>query len=86
MEHAVFSNPGGNKSNEELGKKISQHFRVLEIPHIPYALRHAWCIRLALTEAVDSVIAAKWASHSLQVHEKTYLQAISEAQFNLHYS
>ena len=71
----------GNKSNEELGKKISQKFRLMNIPHIPYALRPAWCIRLALTGTVDSAIAAKWAGHSLQVHEKTYLQAISEAQF-----
>jgi integrase len=67
------------KSNEHIGKKVSQEFRELRIPHIPYALRHAWCIRLAL-RGTDSAIAAKWAGHSLAIHEKTYLQAISEAQ------
>lgn len=70
------------KSNETLGKKIAQEFRERKIDHIPYSLRHAWCIRLVLTGTVDSAIAAKWAGHSLTVHEKTYLQAISEAQFS----
>lgn len=67
------------KSNTALGKKVSQEFRELKIVHNPYALRHAWCIRLALQGVQDS-IAAKWAGHSLAIHEKTYLQAISEAQ------
>jgi integrase len=67
------------RSNEALGKKISQEFRELKIPHKPYALRHAWCIRLALS-GVDSGIATKWAGHSIEVHVKTYQQAISEAQ------
>lgn len=67
------------KSNTALGKKISQEFRELKISHIPYALRHAWCIRLAL-KGVDSAIAAKWAGHSIEIHVRTYQQAISEAQ------
>lgn len=67
------------KSNETIGKKVAQEFRDLKIPHIPYDLRHAWCIRLGLHD-VDSAIAAKWAGHSIQVHVKTYQQAISEAQ------
>lgn len=67
------------KSNTALGKKVSQEFRELKISHNPYALRHAWCIRLAL-KGVDSAIASKWAGHSIEVHVKTYQRAISEAQ------
>lgn len=67
------------KSNTLLGKKISQEFRELKIPHNPYALRHAWCIRTVLKGVPDS-IAARWTGHSVQIHVKTYHQAISEAQ------
>lgn len=67
------------KSNEEIGKKVSQEFRERKIPHIPYALRHAWCIRTVLVGVPDSV-AARWAGHSVSIHAKTYHQAISESQ------
>ncbi|MEP0911672.1 hypothetical protein NDI45_12180 [Leptolyngbya sp. GB1-A1] len=67
------------KSNEEIGKKIAQRFRSDKIGHIPYALRHAWCIRLAL-EGVQDSIASRWAGHSVAVHVKTYHRAISEGQ------
>lgn len=68
-----------SKSNEEIGKKVAQRFQVMKIDHIPYALRHAWCIRTVLSGVPDSV-ASRWAGHSIQVHVKTYHRAISEAQ------
>ncbi|UBF27449.1 hypothetical protein K9N68_05750 [Kovacikia minuta CCNUW1] len=67
------------RNNNDLGEKISQEFRERKIPHNPYALRHAWCIRTALLEVPDT-IAAKWAGHSVAVRTETYHQAISKAQ------
>jgi len=67
------------KSNEWIGKKISQEFRELKIPHVPYALRHAWCIRTIFAGVPDSV-AAKWAGHSVSVHVNTYHKYISQIQ------
>lgn len=67
------------KSNEWIGKKISQEFRELRIPHTPYALRHAWCIRTIFAGVPDSV-AAKWAGHSVSVHVNTYHKYISQVQ------
>jgi integrase len=67
------------KSNNVLGEKITTAFRQLNIPHNPKALRHAWCIRTAL-KGIPDTVAAKWAGHSVQIHTKTYHQAISQAQ------
>lgn len=67
------------RNNNDFGEKISHEFRKQKIPHNPYALRHAWCIRTALLGVPDA-IAAKWAGHSVAVRTDTYHQAISEAQ------
>ncbi|NJR37772.1 MAG: hypothetical protein HC781_01700 [Leptolyngbyaceae cyanobacterium CSU_1_4] len=67
------------KSNNVLGEKITTAFRQIKIPHSPKALRHAWCIRTVMKGIPDS-IGAKWAGHSVQIHTKTYHQAISQAQ------
>jgi len=67
------------KSNNDLGERVSHEFKRQAVPHNPYALRHAWCIRTALVGVPDS-IAAKWAGHSVAIRTKVYHQAISDAQ------
>ncbi len=54
------------KNNNDFGEKVSHEFRKQKIPHNPYALRQAWCIRTALLGVPDA-IAAKWAGHSVAV-------------------
>lgn len=65
------------RNNRELGQRVSANLR--EIPHIPYALRHAWAIRSAVMGVPDS-IAARWMGHSVAVHAETYHAAISQLQ------
>ena len=60
--------------------KVAGWFCDNSMPHTAKDLRHAWCIR-ASRLGVPVEIAAKWAGHSVAVHSRTYLQAISEAQY-----
>lgn len=68
------------RSNKHLAGKVSGWFNDNNMPHTAKDLRHAWCIR-ASRLGVPIEIAARWAGHSVAVHSKTYLQAISEAQY-----
>jgi integrase len=65
--------------NKRLGERISGRFRKYHVPHIPYALRHAYAIRLARFEVPDA-FAARWMGHSVSVHTKIYQAAISERE------
>ncbi len=66
------------RDNQQLGQRVSANWPH-NIPHIPYALRHAWAIRSAMMGIPDS-IAARWMGHSVAVHAKTYHAAISQLQ------
>ncbi|MEL6137208.1 MAG: site-specific integrase [Cyanobacteria bacterium J06628_6] len=69
--------------NRQLGAKINHglcHRNKKEnIPHKPYALRHAWAIRSAVMGVPDS-IAARWMGHSVAIHAQTYHAAINQLQ------
>lgn len=65
--------------NKRLGERISGRFRKYSVPHIPYALRHAYAIRLARFEIPDA-FAARWMGHSVSVHTRIYQAAISERE------
>ena len=67
-------------SNKILGGRISKMFRDHKVGHIPYALRHAYAIRLARL-GVPPQIAAKWMGHSLAQHYHVYLEAMSEREY-----
>ena len=77
--HAPTAKPG--LSNKRLGERTSKAFkRHPVITHIPYAMRHAYAIRLARL-GVPVAIAAKWMGHSVSVHTKTYHSAMSEREY-----
>jgi integrase len=70
------------RDNQGIGERISANLRGPKnrrIPHIPYALRHAYAIRSAVMGIPDS-IAARWMGHSVAVHAETYHAAISQLQ------
>jgi len=66
--------------NKRLGERTSKAFKRWDVPHIPYALRHAYAIRLARV-GVPVAIAAKWMGHSVSVHTQTYHGAMSEREY-----
>ena len=66
------------RDNQQLGQRMSANLKG-KIPHIPYALRHAWAIRSAVMGIPDS-IAARWMGHSVAVHAETYHAAINQLQ------
>lgn len=79
--HAPIAKKG--TSNKRLGERTSKAFKRWDVPHIPYALRHAYAIRLARAPngGVPVAIAARWMGHSVSVHTSTYHSAISEQQY-----
>lgn len=64
--------------NQELGRRISTRWYEMrpKIPHIPYALRHAYAVRMIGKQDLSRT--ARWMGHGLDVHVKTYHTAISE--------
>lgn len=64
------------KCNNDLNPAISKKFKKLKTNHRPGALRDAYCIRLSLC-GVPIEFAARWAGHSIAIHEKNYLDAIN---------
>lgn len=65
------------RNNNDLGEKVSQEFRELKIPFSPYVLRDAYAVRCSVLR-VPIEYAAQWMGHSVQVHEKHYLDAIGK--------
>ena len=76
-------NAKSEMSNKRLGERTSKAFKRHSVPHVPYALRHAYAIRLARMPngGVPVAIAAKWMGHSVAVHTRTYHSAISEREY-----
>jgi intergrase/recombinase len=67
-----------DKSNQDLGEKISQGFRARRLPVVPYGLRDAYAVRCAVN-GIDSSIAAKWMGHDIATHCKHYQKYIDAA-------
>jgi integrase len=65
------------RNNNDLGEKISQKFSSLKIPFSPYVLRDAYAVRCSVLR-VPIEYAAQWMGHSVEVHEKHYLDAIGK--------
>lgn len=65
------------RNNNDLGEKVSQEFKELKIPFSPYSLRDAYAVRCSVLR-VPIEYAAQWMGHSVQVHEKHYLDAIGK--------
>jgi hypothetical protein len=65
------------RNNNDLGEKVSQEFRELKIPFSPYTLRDAYAVRCSVLR-VPIEYAAQWMGHSVEVHEKHYLDAIGK--------
>lgn len=68
-------------SNVVLGQAISKRFKVDKVPFRPYALRHGYAVHLAI-QGTDPSIAAKWMGHSVEVHQSTYHNWITEFHHN----
>lgn len=69
------------KNNKILGDKAGRYFRRTgRIGYKLYSVRHAFAIRTALSGVISDSIAAKWMGHSITIHSRTYLQAVSESQ------
>lgn len=66
------------RNNRELGMRVTQYFRRLELPFRVYDLRHAWAARTA-ARGLDPAIAARMQGHSLQVHTAIYHQFLNDA-------
>jgi integrase len=74
--------PIEGRSNQQIGRTVSNAFRRYEIDFLPYDLRHAYAIRLARSR-VPLQMAAKLMGHSPKVHYETYLEYIDEEDFKI---
>ena len=45
-----------------------------------YDFRHAWCVRVSVEYEIPVVVAARWAGHSADVHQKTYARWLRHDQ------
>ena len=68
-------NPAG-KCNNDINPAVSKKFRKLNLGHIPTKLRDAYAIRLSLF-GIPIEFAARWCGHSVEIHEKNYLDSIN---------
>lgn len=65
------------RTNKELGNRVTQAFRRLQIPFPAYALRHCWAVR-SLEFGWEVAMAAQQMGHSVMIHTSTYHAWISE--------
>jgi integrase len=72
------------RSNQELGRRISEAFKRWGIPILPYDLRHAWAVR-AIRQGLDVSAAVRMMGHSLSVHNKTYQRWLTDADLESAY-
>ncbi|MEM9539735.1 MAG: tyrosine-type recombinase/integrase [Cyanobacteria bacterium P01_E01_bin.42] len=73
------------RSNKRIGRSVSQAFSNYGIAFVPYDARHAYAIRMA-RHGVSLQRAAKAMGHSPDVHYKTYLEWIDEADVKAFWS
>lgn len=64
-------------TNADLGHRVSQTFRRLNIPFRAYDLRHCWAIR-SMEFGLELSLAAMQMGHSVKVHSETYHHWINE--------
>jgi integrase len=64
----------------ERGQTVSDFFRAYDVPFHPYDLRHAWAIRVSVTNGVPLPVAAKMMGHSVETHTRQYHRWLSEAE------
>jgi integrase len=72
------------RSNQELGRRISEAFKRWGIPILPYDLRHAWAVR-AIRRGLDVSAATRMMGHSLSIHNKTYQRWLTDADLESAY-
>jgi integrase len=72
------------RSNQELGRRISEAFKRWGIGVLPYDLRHAWAVR-AICRGLDVSAAVRMMGHSLAVHNKTYQRWLTDADLESAY-
>ncbi len=65
-------------TNKDPSAPVTRHFRKLQIPFTPYALRHAWAGR-ASAHGIDVGSAANQMGHSVKVHQEYYGHWYTEA-------
>ncbi len=56
---------------QNIGKKITDKFKLYSMPMKPYDLRHAWAVRTIFYNLPDTV-AARMMGHSVSLHTQTY--------------
>jgi len=66
--------------NAYYGTTTAARFRLEQIPFRPYSLRHAYAIRATVVYGLPDTISARMMGHSVEMHNRTYQQWISEAQ------
>lgn len=77
LQEVQLPNVNLDRSNEKVGRSVTEYFSGLGLPFFPYALRHCWAVR-TLVLGVPYEIAAKQMGHSVEVHERTYHRWIKD--------
>jgi integrase len=62
------------------GERTARAFKRLNVPFIPYTLRHAWCIHASVVFKQPIPVSAAMAGHSADLHLRTYNRWIKAAQ------
>lgn len=75
-----------NAPNAYYGTTTAARFRLEQVPFRPYSLRHAYAIRATVVYGLPDTISARMMGHSVEMHNRTYQQWISEAQILNAYS
>lgn len=70
-----------DRSNERIGRSVSDFFREAGIPFTPYDLRHRWAVR-TLEYGLSYELAAIQQGHSAAVHKRTYHRWITDDVHN----
>ncbi|WP_218080873.1 site-specific integrase [Anthocerotibacter panamensis] len=64
--------------NADIGHRVAVQFQRYKIPHHPYALRHAYAVRL-IGYGIADTVAARWMGHTAQVHQSIYHDFLGRA-------
>lgn len=66
---------------KDITDRISNQFRRSGINDCDrYDFRHAWCVRVSVEYEIPVEVAARWAGHSADVHQKTYARWLRHDQ------